>query len=319
MPLDPFLVPFLETLPGTPPSIDDWPAFRAADDAAANALVGPVIEPGPPVQNVETVVIPVRGGSVTAAVYTPFSDGPHPLHLYLHGGGFVFGSAHTAPVDALCRERKVAADCVTVAVNYRKAPEHQYPTGLADAQDALLWAVDHAEELGIDPSRISIGGGSAGANLAAALTLKLRDEDGPRVMFQLLEVPALDLTFQSPSVQEHATGYGLDLPTLHMLGPLYLADTARAAADPYISPLLAEDLSGLPKTYAMSAEFDPLRDDAPRFVDRLRASGVPASGYLGRGHIHGSGAYTAAMESARRWRQHALTALTAAHQPEAPQ
>lgn len=316
MPLDPFLVAFLEALPRNPPSIDDWSAFRAADDVNANALIGPVIEPGPSVQHVETVVIPVRGGSVTAAVYTPFSVGPHPLHLYLHGGGFVFGSAHTAPVDALCRERTVAADCVTMAVNYRKAPEHQYPIGLDDAHSALLWAVEHADALGINADRISIGGGSAGANLAAALTLKLRDETGPRIMFQLLEVPALDLTFQSPSVQENATGYGLDLQTLQMLGPLYLANTACAAADPYISPLLAEDLSGLPATLAMSAEFDPLRDDGPRFVERLRASGVPASGYLGYGHIHGSGAYTAAMESARRWRQHALTALKAAHQPE---
>lgn len=315
MPLDPFLVPFLKALPKTPPRIDDWSAFRAADDANANALVGPIIEPGPPVQHVETVVIPVQGGSVTAAVYTPFSDGPHPLHLYLHGGGFVFGSAHTAPVDALCRERTVAADCVTMAVNYRKAPEHQYPIGLDDAHSALLWAVEHADTLGVDADRISVGGGSAGANLAAALTIRLRDENGPRIMFQLLEVPALDLTFQSPSVHENAIGYGLDLPTLQMLGPLYLSDTTRAAADPCISPLLADDLSGLPTTYAMSAEFDPLRDDGPRFVDRLKASGVPASGYLGRGHVHGSGAYTAAMESARRWRQHALTALTTAHQP----
>lgn len=316
MPLDPFLVPFLQQLPPAPAEITDWGAFRAADDAAANALVGPVIEPGPPVARRETVVVPVDGGTVTAVVYTPSTDGPHPLHLYLHGGGFVFGSAHTAPVDAVCRERTVATDCVTMAVDYRKAPEHPFPTGLDDAHAALLWAVEHAGELGVDPDRITVGGGSAGANLAAALTLRLRDEGGPRVVFQLLEVPALDLTFQSPSVQENATGYGLDLPTLEMLGPLYLADPVREATDPRVSPLLADDLTGLPPTFTMSAEYDPLRDDGPRFVRRLRGARVPATATVGRGHIHGSGAYTSAMASARSWREQALDALGAAHRGE---
>jgi acetyl esterase len=313
VPVDPFLEPLLPTLAPMPERIDDWSAYRAQARQGSDAMVEQLTEPGPEVGNVRTVSLPVPGGAIDLRVYQPAGEGPHPVHLYLHGGGWVIGSAHDRYVDITSRERCEGAGCVVVAVDYRKAPEHRFPTALEDAQAALEWVVANAADLGVRPDRITLGGQSAGANLIAGLALKLRDEQGPRIALQLLEAPALDLTLSLPSHETYGTGYALHLADVRRLGPLYLSDPDQAT-HPYASPLLAPDLSGLPPAYVMSAEYDMLRDDGERYVERLQQAGVPATFSLQRGHVHISPALTKPMAAARAWRDEAIGVLRLAHQ-----
>lgn len=308
MPVDPFLEPLIANLPPFPDHVDDWDAFRAQEQAGADTLVDELTEPGPHVKECRTVTIAVDGGTIDLVIYTPVGDGRHPAHLYLHGGGWVSGTIHSPFIDITCRERAAGAGCVVIAVNYRKAPEHKFPVGLHDCHAALIWAVEHADELGIQPGRITIGGGSAGANLAAALALKARDEGGPAIAFQLLEVPALDLTGSLPSHHTHGTGYGLEQKAIKSLVDLYLRSPDQVT-NPYASPLLAPDLTKLPPAHIMSAEYDPLRDDGQQYAERLNDAGVPATFTLGQGHIHISPAFTKVMASARTWRDEAIAAL----------
>lgn len=312
MPLDPFLETLLGTLPPLPDEIDDFPAFRADENAAAEVLAAQLMEPAPEIKSRQVVAIPVNGGAIDLHIFTPFGEGPHPVHLYVHGGGWACGSAKHTAIDILCAERAAGAGCVVVAVDYRKAPEHPFPAGLNDCYSALLWVAEHADELCVRRALITIGGGSAGANLAAALTLKVRDEGGPRLAFQLLEVPALDLTLGQPSHQRFATGFGFTLAAAEMCVRYYLA-SPEEATKPYVSPLLAPDLSRLPPAHIMSAEYDPLRDDGERYAERLTEAGVPAAFSLQHGHIHISPGFTKAMTAAWSWREEAVGVLRRAN------
>lgn len=312
MPVDPFLEPLLPTIAPLPEEID-YPALRAQADAAAEFLAAQVAEPGPDVKERRAVSLPVGGGAIDLFIYYPFEQGPHPAHIYLHGGGWSVGSIRQAAIDITCRERCIGATCVVVAVDYRKAPEHKFPAGLNDCYAALNWLAEHAEELGVRPDLITVSGGSAGANLAAALTLKVRDEGGPRLAFQVLEVPAVDLTGGNLR-QEAASGYGLSLRDAQICIRDYL-NSPDDARNPYASPLLAPDLSGLPPALILTAEYDVLRDQGEAYARRLEEAGVPVSYSMYEGHIHGSSAFTKGMESARAWRLEVITALRRAHEP----
>jgi acetyl esterase len=316
MPVDPIIQPLLANLPPFPDAIDDLDLFRKQEDDAANAMIDQLCEPAPEGAQRRVVQIPVDGGSIDLHVFTPTTAGPHPVHLYVHGGGWIGGSIKHKYIDILGAERAVGAECVVVAVEYRKAPEHKFPTGLNDCYAALLWVADHAEELNIRGDLITVGGGSAGANLAAALTLKVRDEGGPRISFQLLEVPALDLTMSAPSMQRNGTGYGLTLHTVERVVEYYLP-TAEDAKNPYASPLLAPDLSGLPPAYIVSAEYDPVADDGDAYAKRLHEAGVPVTFSLQLGQIHISPGLTKILPAARAWRDEVIAALLAANQQPA--
>jgi acetyl esterase len=202
---------------------------------------------------------------------------------------------------------------VVVSVNYRKAPEHKFPAGLEDCYAVLQYLVDRAEQLSLRTDRITVGGQSAGGNLAAALALKARDEAGPALALQLLEVPSLDLTFSLPSFTEFGTGYALARGDMETSRAAYLGSPAEMKHQ-YASPLLAPDLSALPPAYIMTAEFDALRDDGAEYAKRLREAGVPVTYSMQPGHVHISGQLTAAMESARSWRRESLSALRRANQ-----
>ncbi len=312
MPVDPFLQALLSSLPPTPDVIEDYDAYRAASEAGAEALADQVMNPGPDVRERRAVSLSVAGGTIDLLVYVPFTPGPHAAHLFLHGGGWMAGSIHQKFIDAVCRERCVGANCVVVAVNYRKAPEHKFPVPLNDCAAALDWVVTNADGLNIDPACVTISGQSAGANLAAGLTLKTRDEGGPRLVFQVLEVPATDLT-KGHLRSECASGYGLSLQDAELCVRAYL-QTPEDADLPYASPLLAADLSGLPPALILTAEYDILRDDGEAYAKRLKAAGVPVTYAMYEGHIHGSSAFTKVIASARAWQDQVIAALLDVHQ-----
>ena len=259
--------------------------------------------------------VPVEGGSIRVRVYTPVAavasaDGPLGVHVYFHGGAFWLSTVDD--YDPLCRWYAAEAGCVVVSAEYRLAPEYKYPTQPEDCYAALLWTVANAELLGVDTARVSVGGTSAGGSLAAAVTMMARDRGGPSLVLQVLEIPALDCTLSGASVQEFASGYVLTRAAMDEAVEFYLADPAQAY-EPYASPLLAEDLSGLPPALVLTAEYDPLRDDGESYGTRLRAAGVPVEIRRYRGHIHGSFYITRFMPSARRASAAAVAALRRAH------
>lgn len=313
MPLDPFLQTLSEGFAPLPTGWqDDIPALRETLGKVSDQQATSWCEPGPAVGERSTHAVAVTGGSLDVVVYHPSEPGPHPVHLYIHGGGWAIGSPHHDVIDIRCRERCIGARCVVVSVDYRKAPEHRFPTGLDDVYAVLGWVMAHTEELGIRADVVTIGGESAGGNLAAALALKVRDEGGPVIALQLLEIPSLDLTLSLPSHVER-DGYALFRQDVEILRGLYLADPEQEASLAYVSPLLAPDLSGLPRTHIMTAEYDMLRDDGARYAERLEEAGVPVTHSLYDGHVHGSLAYTKVMASARAWRDEAIGELVAAH------
>jgi acetyl esterase len=242
--------------------------------------------------------VPVDGGEVVVRVYRPVgAAGSLPAHVYVHGGGWWLGTLDHR--DRLCASRAVNVGCVVVSVAHRLAPENRYPVPVEDVYGALRWTVANAPDLGIDASRLSIGGDSSGANLAAAVVLLSRDRGGPALVAQTLEIPVLDLTMSQPSFESDAEGYALTRQELADNIDRYCNLDQRR--EPYASPALADDLAGLPPALIMSAEYDVLRDDSERYARRLDEAGTPAEAICWPGHIHGSHEMTAVLPSARAW------------------
>jgi acetyl esterase len=227
-----------------------------------------------PVAAVEDRLIPGPAGDVPVRVYTLQGRGPFPVVVFFHGGGWVLGDLDTH--DPLCRSLCADAECTVVSVGYRLAPEHRFPAAVDDALAAVRWVAEHAAEVGGDPARIAVAGDSAGGNLSAVTALRLRDEDGPALRGQLLIYPGLDYPSPpTPSYIENAQGYGLTRESAIWFWDQYLGDESQAA-NPHAAPLLASDLRGLPRALVITAEYDVLRDEGARYVERLRAAGVPA-------------------------------------------
>lgn len=201
-------------------------------------------------------------------------------------------------------------------MDYRLAPENRFPVPLDDCYTALSWAVTNAGLLDVDPSNISIGGASAGANLAAAVTLRCRDERGPRLVFQLLEAPALDLTGRTARETLNSGLIPDAIPQSDMedLALTYLGDPA-LAQDPLASPLFAGDLHGLPPAHIMTAEYDVLRTEGELYADRLALAGVCVTRHRYPEALHGTSIYTRIWELARTWQHDAASALKRAHKP----
>jgi acetyl esterase len=268
---------------------------------------------GPGVHSITDFDIAVTGGRVTARVYHPGPEAGLPVHLSLHGGGWWHGSIDDYISDAIWRQRCVQAHTVVVGLDYRLAPEHRFPAALGDTFAALCWMHDNARTLRIDPGNISVGGSSAGGNLAAALTMKTRDEHGPRLNFQLLEVPALDLTQATArrAVAEDGTGQDM-VDEIGTAIEHYLSDPDQAR-DPLVSPLLADDLSGLPSAVVFTAELDPLHAEGELYAERLAAAGVSARTVRHPGALHGTAMLTRTWAPAAAWQQQAADVLRQAH------
>lgn len=311
MPVEPRLKPIL-ALQQRRGGDDDatFPDMRLESTIQARRLGRLVIRSGPKVPARE-VMVPVHGGAIRVRLYEPEGSGAgvRPLHVFLHGGGWCVGDLDQR--DPRCRTIAVDAGCVVASVDYRMAPENAYPVPLEDSYAALAWLVANADELRLDPSRVSVGGESAGANLAALLALLARDRGGPALVFQWLDVPATDLTMQQPSIDRLATGYGLTKVDMLRYREAYLRDVE--PADPYVSPLHCADLSGLPPALVMTAEFDPLQDDGSAYVARLREAGVEVEHHHLPGMVHASFAFTRLLPLAREYEQTAIAALRGAY------
>jgi acetyl esterase len=206
MAVDPRLQPILDAA-GTQPlptTRADAAQTRAALHAMAEQMLPVLTHPGPEMAAVVDETVPVQGGEIQVRIYRPSTVQPLPVCVYIHGGGWWQGNL--ALVDPECRRLAADGGCVVVSVAYRLAPEHPFPTPPEDCYAALVWVVDHADRLGIDPQRVALAGGSAGANLAAAVTLLARDRGGPKLVAQVLVVPATDLTLNHPSFEEFGEG-----------------------------------------------------------------------------------------------------------------
>lgn len=239
-----------------------------------------------PVQRVSDLDVDGAAGPLRARHYVPPEPrGPHPLLVFLHGGGWTIGDldTHDEPCRILCRHGGMHV----LAVAYRLAPEHPFPAAVEDARAALDWALEHAQQLGADPARVAVGGDSAGGNLAtvAARLITPAREQGP--VLQILIYPAVDFTERRRSIELFGDGFFLTADDRDWCQSNYLGGPAADLADPRASPLRAESLAGLPPAIVATAAFDPLRDEGEAYADALTAAGTPTVLRRFPGLIHG--------------------------------
>ena len=228
--------------------------------------------------------IPGPAGEIPVRVYTPAGEGPKPVIVYFHGGGWVIGELDT--VDNPLRRIANRTDAVIVSVDYRLAPEHRYPAAFDDCYAATAWVAEHAAELGGDPERVAVCGDSAGGNLAAAVAIAARDRQSPRLAAQLLIYPVTDFDFTTESYEQNGDGYLLTKGSMQWFWAHYLG-AQDLGKDPYACPARADDLAGLPPAFVATAEFDPLRDEGEAYAANLRIAGVDVTAKRYDGMLHG--------------------------------
>jgi len=282
MPVDPQVQVYLEQMAALdmPPMSSMTPEVIRQGIAAQIGIFGE----GEPVAHVANRTIPGPAGEIPVRIYTPEGDGPFPVLVFFHGGGWVICTLDTH--DGQCRSLANGAGCVVVSVDYRLAPEHKFPAAPEDCYAATKWAAEHATELNGDAARLAIGGDSAGGNLTAVVAQMARDQGGPQLVFQLLVYPATDFTAQNVSKKENSDGYGLNIEDMEWFENHYL-NSKDDETNPLASPMLARDLSNLPPALVITAEYDPLRDVGEEYGHRLQAAGVPATVSRYDGMIHG--------------------------------
>lgn len=251
--------------------------LRTAPEAEAEAIWGSLDE----VETIADLQAPGPAGAVDIRLYRP-SPTLHPGIVWLHGGGWVVGSI--ASHDPFCRALASRTPCCVVSVDYRLAPEAPFPAGLEDAWAALRWVAAQAAALGIDPSRLSVGGDSAGGNLAAVLARRARDHDLPLAL-QALVYPVTDHHLASASYLEHGDRWNLTRERMQWYWETYLA--GHDPADPDVSPLRATDLGGVAPALVQVAELDPLCSEGEAYAALLSAAGVAATLTRYEGVIHG--------------------------------
>jgi acetyl esterase len=281
VPLDPIAAQLLESMAKAMPPIE---TMTPTEGRAASAALSKLLPTTTPRSTVAEQTLPAAGGEIRVRTYRPQTDGTLPVFMYIHGGGWVIGG-EIEMFDPLCDEIACGANCVVVSVGYRLAPEHSFPAPLDDCTRVARWIHDNASLLDIDTSRVAVGGDSSGGNLAAALALSNRDAGGPEFCLQLLVYPP---TNHVADAAEYAAG--LDVPVLSGQGMAWYWQHYAGDADPddpYLSPLRAADLEGLPPAYIITAEFDVLRAEVDAYAARLREASVPVVARHFDGMFHG--------------------------------
>jgi acetyl esterase/lipase len=283
MPLDPRAKRFLDRLAALrPPSVLSLTVSERR--AGVSQMMG-FSGPAEPIGSIEARTLPGPSGLPLALrIYRPTSGRPTPAALiYFHGGGLVAGSLDTH--DPICRSLSNASGCVLLSVDYRLAPEHPFPAAIADGCHATEWVAAHAGELGIDPARIGVCGDSAGATLAAVVCQAVAAGGQGHLAFQFLLCPIMDFCASTDSRRDYAAGYLVDQATLDHDLKYYLG----ADGDPMhprVSPSRAAEVADLPPTCIHTAEFDPLRDEAAAYAERLQEAGVKTTYRCHSGMIH---------------------------------
>jgi acetyl esterase len=262
---------------------------RAADLAAIQAASGG----GEPVYEVTDLTVE----ELPARLYRPDAAADKPVLVYFYGGGWTLGSIETS--DAVCRTLANATGALVLAPGYRLAPEHKFPTAVYDCFAAVRWVADNAARLGADPARIAVGGDSAGGNLAAAVTLLARDRGGPALAAQVLVYPNTDYESDTPSLRENTDPLLFNRTSVGWYWGHYLNSPADGV-DPLASPLRADDLSGLPPALVITAEYDPLRDQAEQYATALSEAGVPVVASRYDGMVHGFFCMAGDLDAGRR-------------------
>ncbi len=251
----------------------------------AMAALRPQVEPET-VAQVHEMTVPGPAGDIPARGYLPTNDPSGlPTIVYYHGGGWVIGDldSHDAVARALCNR----AGMSVLSVDYRLAPEAKYPAAAEDAYAAVAWINSMYDQQSGRADRIAVAGDSAGGNLAAVVAQMARDRGGPRIDAQVLIYPVTDFNFETESYKVNGGGeYGLSEAGMRWFWDLYLNDDAEGA-QPYASPIRAEDLSNLPRSLTITAEYDSLRDEGEAYAAALAAAGVQSSCTRYDGVIHG--------------------------------
>jgi acetyl esterase len=283
MPLDPYVARFLQTAA----EARSEPASSLAEQRrqAAQTALAQAGEPEA-VASVEDRLIDGPAGALPIRIYTPACEeqGPFPMLVYFHSGGWVFGSIEAH--DPVCRALANHACCLVISVGYRLAPEHPFPAAPEDCYAATQWVAQHAHALNGDPAHIAVGGDSAGGNLAAVVAQMARDRQGPALCYQVLIYAETDhYEPGTASYTTYAEGYGLTREDMIWYWDQYLA-WPEGRVHPYAAPLRTPNLRGLSPALIITAEYDPVRDEAEQYAQRLQQAGatVRLSRYAGMIH-----------------------------------
>ncbi len=220
-----------------------------------------------PVGSVVDKTIVGPNGEIDLRIFTPEGEGPFPVMVYFHHGGWTFGSLDEC--EPVCRRMTNATGVIIIAVDYRLAPENKYPTPLFDAFAATQWAIQHAQTIKGDPSCVGVGGESAGGNLAAAVTLMARDIGTLPVAFQTLFYPILTCDLDPKAYENSPDKHLLTLDNMKWFSEQYLTNQDEEKKLPYTSPVKASDYSGLPRALILTAEWDPLRFEGQDYAQSL--------------------------------------------------
>jgi acetyl esterase len=247
-----------------------------------------------PILSVTNRFIPGPTSDLPIRIYRPNQDQKAPAMVYFHGGGWVlnFLDIYDAALHRLANQ----SGSVIISINYQKAPEHPFPTPFDDCYAGLLWVKAHAEEIGIDPNRVGVGGDSAGGNLAAAVALKARDEN-VALTYQLLVYPCLDRDFTTKSYIDAATDYGLTTQAMEWFWDQYLQGSQHDN-NPYAVPMRAKSLAGVAPSIVITAQYDPLVSDSENYCAKLEKDGAQVIYKEFPGMIHGFFANVGATPSA---------------------
>jgi acetyl esterase len=255
--------------------------------------------------SVEDVCLGTPGGPLRLRLYRP-REGTLPAALFLHGGGWTLNDLDTH--DDLCRRLAKRSGWMFASLDYRRAPEHKHPAALEDAYHAYRWLSDNARLIGCDPTCGAVVGESSGGTIAASLTLLLRDSGAPMPSYQVLAYPLMDGVDRWPSRGEYGSGYILDIQQVRWFLGNYIPPECDPA-DPYLFPILSRDLSGLPPTLVMTAEFDPLRDEGISYAQKLAQAGVAVEHLHAADQMHGFLLLSRAVDRAGQLVTHLADAL----------
>lgn len=270
---------------------------RARRSRAASLAQLPLVAGDPePVAAVDDVAVDATDARVAARLYRPSLDGPMPVVLFIHGGGWVTGDLETH--DRVCRGLARRTGAAVLAVDYRRSPEHRFPAALTDCWSCVEWLAANGDDLLVDGGRLALVGDSAGGNMAAVLARWCR-ERGVECRAQVLVYPILDVTCSGGSYETFATGYGLTAAAMHWYWRQYLGEFPPAEQSPDVSPAQAADLDGLAPALIIVCEADPLHDEGIAYADRLRDGGVDVRVLEQAGMVHGYFRMPAVFDRAR--------------------